>query len=305
MQHGVQPGTQRRLLVITNVSAGSADDDALQEVLDVLRRGGADVACETPERPDAMGVLLDRHPERTPVAAGGDGTLHLLVAALHARGELPDRMVGCVPLGTGNDFARTLRIPLDPPSAARVLLDGAPRELDLLVDDAGGVVMNAVHLGIGAAGSREGEPLKPVLGMLAYRVGALVAGLRSKGWPLRVTVDGSTITDGGTPVLQVGVLNGRTIGGGTPLAPEAEPDDGLADVVVSTAIGPLARARYARLLQTGEHLGHPDVTLVRGGEVAVVAEGAPVPINADGELEDGVSGRTWTVHTRAWRMLCP
>ena len=296
---------QRSFLVITNASAGSADDRAVQAVLDVLRGGGADVARETLEGPDGMGALLQRHPERTPVAAGGDGTLHLLVAALHERGTLPDRVVGCVPLGTGNDFARTLRIPLEPAEAARVLVHGAPRELDLLTDDAGGVVVNAAHLGIGAQGSREGEPLKPILGMLAYRVGALVAGVRSKGWPLRVTVDGSTITDGGTLVLQVGLLNGRTIGGGTPLAPEAEPDDGLADVVISTAVGPLARARYARLLSTGEHLAHPDVTLVRGCEVEIVAEGAPVPINADGEPAAGVSRRRWSVQPRAWRMLAP
>ena len=297
---------QRSFLVITNASAGSADDRAVQAVLDVLRGGGADVARETLEGPDGMGALLQRHPERTPVAAGGDGTLQLLVAALHERGMLPDRVVGCVPLGTGNDFARTLRIPLEPAEAARVLVHGAPRELDLLTDDAGGVVVNAAHLGIGAQGSREGEPLKPILGMLAYRVGALVAGVvRSKGWPLRVTVDGSTITDGGTLVLQVGLLNGRTIGGGTPLAPEAEPDDGLADVVISTAVGPLARARYARLLSTGEHLAHPDVTLVRGCEVEIVAEGAPVPINADGEPAAGVSRRRWSVQPRAWRMLTP
>ena len=296
---------QRSFLVITNASAGGADERAVHAVLDVLRGGGADVACETPDGPDGVGALLERHPQRTPVAAGGDGTLHLLVAALHERGMLSQRVVGCVPLGTGNDFARTVHIPLEPPEAARVLLNGAPRELDLLTDDAGGVVVNAAHLGIGAQGSREGEPLKPVLGMLAYRVGAVVAAMRSKGWPLRITVDGATITDGDAPVLQVGLLNGRTIGGGTPLAPDAEPDDGLADVVISTAVGPRARARYARLLRTGEHLAHPDVRLIRGRTVEVIAQGAPVPINADGELEDGVNRRTWSHQSRIWRMLTP
>ena len=117
---------QRSFLVITNASAGSADDRAVQAVLDVLRGGGADVAGETLEGADGMGALLQRHPERTPVAAGGDGTLHLLVAALHQRGMLPDPVVGCVRLGTGNDFARTLRIPLEPAEAARVLCTGGP-----------------------------------------------------------------------------------------------------------------------------------------------------------------------------------
>ncbi len=291
------------LLVISNTKAGSADEPVLQEVLDVLCRGGTDVCSEPLGNPDELVALLGAHPHRIPVAAGGDGTLHLLVAALHARGELTSRAIGLVPLGTGNDFARTVGIPLTPAAAARVVLQGAPHEMDLLTDDTGGVVINAVHLGIGAESAREGEPLKPVFGMLAYRIGALVAGLRSLGWPLQVSVDGALITDGNRRVLQVGVLNGRTIGGGTPLAPDAEPDDGLADVIVSTATGPMARLRYARLLRRGRHAEHPDVVLVRGRTVELT--GPPVPINSDGELGDGVSHRRWTVQQRAWRILAP
>jgi diacylglycerol kinase family enzyme len=291
------------LLVISNAKAGSADEPVLQEVLDVLRRGGTDVCSETLGSPDELDALLGAHPHRIPVAAGGDGTLHLLVAALHARGELASRVIGLVPLGTGNDFARTVGIPLAPAAAARVVLQGAPREMDLLTDDADGVVINAVHLGIGAEGAREGQPLKPLFGMLAYRIGALVAGLRIPGWPVRISVDGATITDGNRRVLQVGVLNGRTIGGGTPLAPHAEPDDGLADVVVSAATGPIARLRYARLLRQGRHGEHPDVVLARGRTVELA--GPRVPINSDGELGDGVSHRTWTVQPRAWRVLAP
>ncbi len=294
---------EQGLLVISNAKAGSADEDVLQDVLDVLRRGGADVCSEPLSSPDELDAVLGAHPHRLPVAAGGDGTLHLLVAALHARSELASRAIGLVPLGTGNDFARTVGIPLAAAAAARVVLQGAPREMDLLTDDADGVVINAVHLGIGAQGSREGEPLKPVLGMLAYRIGAVLAGLRTPGWPLRVSVDGAAITDGNRRVLQVGVLNGRTIGGGTPLAPHAEPDDGLADVVVSTATGPLARMRYAQLLRQGRHAEHPDVVLTRGRTVELA--GPPVPINSDGELDDGISHRTWTVRPRAWRVLAP
>ena len=177
---------EQGLLVISNAKAGSADERVLQEVLDVLHRGGADVHSETLDSPDQLDDLLGAHPRRLPVAAGGDGTLHLLVAALHARGELASRVIGLVPLGTGNDFARTVGIPLAAAAAARVVLQGSPHDMDLLTDDADGVVINAVHLGIGARGSRAGEPLKPVLGMLAYRIGALLAGLRTPGWPLLV-----------------------------------------------------------------------------------------------------------------------
>ena len=111
------------------------------------------------------------------------------------------------------------------------------------------------------------------------------------------------ITDDNPHVLQVGVLNGRTIGGGTPLAPHAKLDDGLADVIVSTAVGPVARVRYAQLLRQGRHTEHPDVVLTRGRTVELA--GPPVPINSDGELGEGVSHRKWTVQPRTWRVLAP
>jgi YegS/Rv2252/BmrU family lipid kinase len=290
------------LLVLSNAAAGSADETVLDKVLATLRPN-AEVRSEPLGHPAELDALLGRYPGHRPVAAGGDGTLHLLVAALHARGELADRVLGLVPMGTGNDMARTLGIPHeDPVAAARVVVHGAVRRLDLLTDDDGGVVVNAVHLGIGAQASADGEPLKPVLGRLAYRVGAVLAGARSRGWPLAVVVDGRDLTEG-RPVLQVGIGNGRTIGGGTPLTPDAAPDDGLAEVVVSTATGPVARFRYARLLLDGRHTGHPAVTVARGRVVEV--SGDRTPINSDGELGEAVTRRRWTVQPGAWQVTVP
>lgn len=291
-----------RLLVFTNRAAGGVDGPVLDAVLAALGKD-ADVATAPAGGPDELVDTLGRFPEHRPVAVGGDGTLHLLVAALHARGEAATRAVGLVPLGTGNDLARCLGIPEDPVAAAEVVRRGQVRPLDLLVDDAGGVVINVVHLGVGARANHDGTPLKPVLGAAAYRVGALVAGLRSTGWPLRVEVDGRVLADGRHRVLQVGIGNGRTIGGGTPLTPDAVPDDGLADVLVSTATGPLARMRYARLLRDGRHTTHPGVRVVRGREIDV--SGSVVPVNSDGELGDPICHRRWTVRPGAWSLTVP
>lgn len=289
------------LLVLSNAHAGSADDAMLDAVLAALREG-TDVHSAPMGDPGELPDLLGEFPGHRPVAAGGDGTLHLLVAALHARGEAADRVVGLVPMGTGNDVARTLGIPVDDPvAAAGVVLHGRERALDLLVDDAGGVVVNVVHLGIGAQATRDATPLKPLLGRLAYRVGAVLVGVRSRGWELQVTVDGRTVVDG--RVLQVGIGNGTTIGGGTPLTPDAEPDDGLADVVVSTATGPLSRLRYARMLPRGTHPSHPEVRVVRGREIEV--SGGSIPVNSDGELGEPVTHRCWTVVPKAWRVTVP
>ncbi|MFI7057292.1 diacylglycerol/lipid kinase family protein [Streptosporangium canum] len=286
------------LLAIYNEEAGGVDDAARTAVLEVLR-GGADVV-EAPAGQKDLDEMLDAHPGRDVVVLGGDGSLHVTVAALHRRGELDSRTVGLVPLGTGNDFARGLGIPLDPEVAARIVLAGRPQPLDLLVDDEGGVVVNAVHLGVGAEASEQAKPLKPKLGRFAYAVGGLLAGVRSPGWRLRVTVDGRPLAEG-RPVLMAGIGNGVTIGGGTPLTPRARPDDGMVDVVVALTTGPVDRLVYALRLRRGTHPELRDVVTGRGREVAV--EGEPVPVNADGELTGPTARRRWTIAPAGWRMF--
>lgn len=289
-----------RLLVVTNAAAGSTDDERVDAALAVLR-AAADVRVDTCADPGDLDRLLDGLGDRTLVLAGGDGSVHTAVASLRRRGELsPDRPLGLVPLGTGNDLARTLGIPLDPAGAARALLTGRPRPLDLLVDDTGGVVVNAVHLGVGAEAAEKAGALKERLGKAAYAVGSVLAGAGSTGWDLRVEVDGEPLhTD--EPVLMVGVANGRTIGGGAELAPDAAPDDGLLDVVVATSTGPLARLGFGVALREGGHVEREDVVAVRGRTVTVTGE--PFPLNADGELDGPVDRRTWTVQPGAWAVL--
>jgi YegS/Rv2252/BmrU family lipid kinase len=292
-----------RLVVVTNASAGGTADEAVAAALAVLQ-SHADVrrvVCAEPG--DLDGVLDGLGEGETLVVAGGDGSLHAAVAALHRRGELTaSRALGLLPMGTGNDFARSLAVPLDPGDAARSLLSGRPRALDLVVDDVGDVVLNAVHVGVGAEAAARADAWKDRLGLTAYALGSVAAGLRAGGWSLQVVVDDEIVHAGGD-VLMVGVANGRTIGGGALLAPGALPDDGLLDVVVATSTGPLARLGFATSLRDGDHVGRDDVLVVRGRSVTVT--GDAFPVNADGELHGPVSSRTWTVRPAAWSVLVP
>ncbi|NUW42581.1 diacylglycerol/lipid kinase family protein [Nonomuraea rhodomycinica] len=292
----------RRLVAIVNSSAGGTDDDVLSRVLAELA-GHADTVEARIKDPSELAALLGEHPGRDPVVLGGDGSLHCLVAALAERGELGSRTVGLVPLGTGNDLARGVGLPLDPVAAARVAATGEPHPLDLLRDDDGGVVVNAVHAGVGVEAARTARPLKPFLRRFAYAAGSVIAGVRTRGAPLRVEVDGHVVADGRRRVLMVGIGNGRTIGGGTPVTPGASPDDRLADVMVSFATGPLRRLGYGLLLKLGRHTGRADVVTVRGRRVRL--SGPAVRVNADGELTGPYTDRTWTVLPHAWRLTLP
>ena len=137
-------------LLLASAQAGSADAEAVEQARAALAAAGE---CEhvVTATPDELDAALQRAGRRRVVVAGGDGSLHLVVEHLRRRGELADADLALVPLGTGNDLARALGVPLDPVEAARLALHGQPTPLDLVVDDAGGIAVNAVHLGVGAA----------------------------------------------------------------------------------------------------------------------------------------------------------
>ena len=289
-------------LLLVSAKAGSAEDEAVAAARDVLAAAGP-VDVVVTATPEELDETLDALAGRTLVVAGGDGSLHIVVSRLHRRSLLAEARLGLVPLGTGNDLARVLGLPPDPADAARLILEGVSRPLDLLVDDAGGIAVNAVHVGVGADAAGRAGRLKPRLGPAAYPLGAMAAGLRTTGWRLRVEVDGRIVADNHRRTLMVGIGNGRGIGGGTLLLPDAEPDDGLLDVVVSQACGPFARVRYGAALRAGRHLEDCDTRSARG--VSVTVSGESVDVNADGEIGDCIQRRTWTVSPKAWSLLGP
>ncbi|WP_067484038.1 diacylglycerol/lipid kinase family protein [Actinomadura hibisca] len=289
------------MLIITNAKAGTMDDSAVRRAVEIL---GGDVEVYACGGQDDLETALDglSDGQETVVAAGGDGSLHRLVETLHARGELERRVVGVLPLGTGNDLARNLGIPLESDAAARVLRDGHVQEMDLLVDDEGGVVVNAAHVGVGATAARMSSRIKPYLKTASFPVGAILAGVRSRGWKLKVEADGEVVAD--RRLLMVALSNASGIGGGAAqLAPEGSPRDGRMELVVSAATGPMARIGYARGLRDGSHRERDDV-VVRPVK-SVTISGEAFPANLDGEVTGPYTSRTWTVRHRAWRIVVP
>lgn len=290
------------LLLITNADAGSPDEEPLDKALAVLRAHTDVEVCATANQGELDGVLHRRGGRRL-VVAGGDGSLHAIVAALHRRQELHDVVLGLIPLGTGNDFARGTDIPLDPEEAAELVVRGDVRPVDILVDCVGEVVVNNVHVGVGAEASRKSHKWKQRLGRLGYVVGAALASVNPPFVRLRVEVDDHVVADFDRPILQVAIGNGAYVGGGTELNPDADLEDGKVDVMVSFAVGPLSRFGYVAGLRRGEHHRRDDVLYVRASRVSV--SGQAFYCSSDGELYGPERNRTWHVERAAFSMSLP
>lgn len=285
-------------LVVVAGQAGNTDGQAVGQALEVLAADAPTELRTTSDRQD-LETALDDLAGRRLVVAGGDGSVHLVVNALLAREEAASTPVGLVPLGTGNDLARSVGLPLDAAGAAARVVTGRVRALDVLRSDEG-VAANAAHAGFGVSAARRAQRLKPALGVAAYRLGALWTGAAPGGVEATVAVDGRVICEG-QPVLLVAVMNGSSIGGDTPLCPPADPSDGLLDVLVVTDRSRMKRAAFALALSRGRHLELPGVAHVPGRQASVrVSEET---WNIDGELTPCPPVLAWQAQPAAWQIV--
>ena len=292
------------LLAIANADAGTADEQAISDVVAALQK--FDVTLVKTSSPDDLADALEAHPALDGVVVlGGDGSLHAVVDALRTAGRLAHVVIGLVPLGTGNDFAATLELPDEPVKAAEVIAAGRTRQIDLIIDGQDEVVVNAAHIGIGAEAAKAARPWKKALGPVGYVIGAVLTGVRGLTTPgarLHITVDGTTLTRK-EPVIQVAVGNGSFVGGGTPLLPQADPSDGELDVAVSYTESPKRRIAYAWHVRRGDHHRRDDVVYLRGTEVYV--QGDELACTSVGELSGPRSEHSWRIEPAVLTMYVP
>jgi YegS/Rv2252/BmrU family lipid kinase len=224
-------------------------------------------ATELAERAAAGGV--DRL-----LVAGGDGTLCEAAEGLFraGRGEL-----AVLPLGTGNDAARTLGIPTRVEAAAEVARSGSVRSVDLLrVGDR--VVLNAIGVGLTADINHRAARIKWVRGIAVYLVTAAVSLVRYDAPRVRVVIAGRVV-DGAMTILAV--HNGPTTGGGFSLTPGAAPDDGLLDALVVCGVSPIGRPLRLAAAFLGKLHTMGGSTVLRGPALDLHHD-EPLPVHLDG-----------------------
>jgi diacylglycerol kinase (ATP) len=228
---------------------------------------------------------------RRVLVGGGDGTLNHAVRLLLGR----DVTLGVLPLGTGNDFARSLGIPPTLEAACDVIAAGYTARVDVGLAN-GRPFLNAASLGLATAIAKRLTPqLKRRVGKLAYPVAAVAELWEHQPFHVRMTTDQGDVE---LDVLQLVVGNGRYHGAGNIVAPDAALDDHRLDAYTiaapsaesgreGTGLGHMqdlsTLARIALSLRRGEHVAHPAVTAVRTAHLYVDAQ-PPQDVNADGEL---------------------
>ncbi len=291
----------RPWVAVVNAQAGSSDDPRLEEALDVLRAHAPLEVPRTEDRDDLQDAVAAAR-GGVVVAVGGDGSIHAVVTAVDDLDLFDDVEVAIVPLGTGNDFVRTLGLSDDPVEAARQAVDCVARPADVIRDGQDRLVVNAAHVGLGAEANVKATPWKKAFGPVGYAIGAAITGVVGKGFRATVHVDGQRI-DSPRRLIQVAVGNGRYVGGGAPLLPAADPFDGSLDVAVVWAHARWKRLGYAYRLRRGRHPMRDDVVYLKGREVVV--QGEALQANLDGEICDASPRHHWVVEPGRLRLRAP
>jgi diacylglycerol kinase (ATP) len=228
--------------------------------------------------------VLRKHGSQTPlvIAAGGDGTINTVINALS--NTKSTAAMGVLPLGTGNDFCRSLGVPLDPYEALRVIVEGHRRRIDLGVIDYGNGQQRFGNVAAGGNADQMKQQItsemKSQWGPLCYVRGAVAAMANLQGYETRLRIEGY-----GEEVLSlwnVVVANGQFSGGGMEVAPGSLMDDGWLDVVAILDGTPIDLATMAAGFVLGNFLDHERVRHWRVKQVTITST-PPMTFSLDGE----------------------
>lgn len=272
------------LTVLVNPRAGRGRAAAsAEQAANMLRKRGVMVAVPRVGSASAMRAFAAESVQRGDagvVVVGGDGMCHLAVQELAGS----PTALGIIPAGTGNDFATAL---------------GLPRELDCAVRDIAEALATGRHrnvdlarcgkrwwasvlcAGFDSAVNDRANRMRWPHGPRRYDLALLAELTRLRAVAMTLELDGQTLS---LQATLVAVGNTSTYGGGIPICPRADVEDGLLEV---TVVGRITRRRLIRMTPTlrhGHHLGHPSVTTYRARSVSLrLDEATLVTAYADGE----------------------
>ncbi len=252
----------------------------------------------------------------TVVAVGGDGTTNEVVNGFfdgdRARGSTTALAV--LPFGTGGDFRKSIGLPPDTRTAARVLAERQLRTIDVghleLTGRDGApqtrIFVNIASFGVsGLVDEYVNQTSKRLGGRLSFMLATARAGFTYDNQRVRLVFDGDSAGAVDVTIYLVAVANGRYFGGGMNIAPQAELDDGQFDVVAMGDVSKWELLRHGRRIYNGTHLELEKVSHRRARTVRAEPVGKePVRLDVDGETP-GILPATFRLLPGALRLVVP
>lgn len=210
-------------------------------------------------------------------AVGGDGTVHEVINGINN----PDVVLGIIPLGTGNDFARYFHIPKNVDKALEILLNGKIKSIDSAVINKYITCNNIANIGIDADVAVEVAKFKKFLsGIFAYTLSLINVLIKYKPYSIIIDIDGKKIKRN---IMLVAFGNCSFYGGGFKILPGANPDDGYIDVIIVNEINKLKLLLLLPMAIFGKHTTLKCVETYRAERIHVSIE-KKVAMCVDGEV---------------------
>ncbi|PSL25070.1 YegS/Rv2252/BmrU family lipid kinase [Planomicrobium soli] len=271
-----------RTVLLYNAQAGQSMSDAMISLTTpALAEESQAIELVQTNSPEEFTEACKQASETADVlfVVGGDGTIHLAVQALSTLENPP--ILGILPGGTCNDFARTLEIPLTLDEAAAALVRGDIKEIDTARIN-GNAFLNFAGIGVITDASSNIDPhLKERYGKLSYFMSGLRSLRQAEPFTATVEIDGITHLEEGVLVL---VMNGKSIGTHTVPLPLIDPTDGLLDVFIIQSSSISAVREWFSLSQPEiltDELEH--VTHYQGRRISIRTE-QEMDVDTDGEI---------------------
>lgn len=286
-------------IIVNPVSGGGKNAQIAKQIgALLLQRGKAYRVFETAKEGDGdrqVRLALESGCEAV-VCIGGDGTLSEIAQELIGSSSV----LYIVPSGTGNDFARALGLPRDPIEAFKAQLDGRQTMIDCGSIN-GRAFINVAGSGFDVEVLRKTEEFKQRYpGEQAYRRAVLAVLGSYKAFQAEISIDGGEFRPCSSTIVEI--ANGQYIGGGMKVAPAAQVQDGLFDVVLVGCVPRLMIPLLLPLFILGAHVHLPIVRVVRAKHVVLRARG--MVVNIDGRLEEMDEAR-FEIRPSALRIMLP
>jgi YegS/Rv2252/BmrU family lipid kinase len=282
--------TKHRIILNPTAGRGTAQK-AILEIEKLLNQLGVDFdVVSTTQQGDGVALAQQAVKDgiEVIVSAGGDGTANEVINGLMTLdpAERQNVAMAVLPIGTGNDYAFGIHIPIDTEQACQLLADGNRKTIDIgrvFGGDfpEGRYFGNCIGIGFDAEAGFVAAKLSPLRGLLSYLIAALLTNfIYFKAATLEVKYDGGEFTK---PILMCSIMNGTRLGGGFHMTPDAKTDDGMFDMCIADDVSRMRVFGLIPLFMKGTQASEPEIHVLQGSSITVTSKNGTFAAHVDGE----------------------